>query len=62
MPRSLPREAFDSLALVARLPVAEDRAELVRSTVEFAHALIGKLDELDLGETAPATAFNARWE
>ena len=62
MSRSFPGQVFDSAALVARLEIPEDRSESVRGALESAYGLIDKLDDLDLGETPPATAFDARWE
>jgi Asp-tRNA(Asn)/Glu-tRNA(Gln) amidotransferase C subunit len=62
MSRTFPAPVFESAAAVARLDVPADRAETLRGTVEAIYGLIDKLDELDLGETPPATAFDARWE
>ena len=45
-----------------RLEIPEDRADAVRTSLGSIYALIDSLDELDLGETPPATAFDARWE
>jgi Asp-tRNA(Asn)/Glu-tRNA(Gln) amidotransferase C subunit len=54
--------SLDTAALTARLEIPEDRADAVRTSLESIYALIDRLDELDLGETPPATAFDARWE
>lgn len=54
--------SLDTAALTARLEIPEDRAEAVRTSMESIYTLIDRLDELDLGETPPATAFDARWE
>lgn len=62
MPRPFSGPAFDSVAYVARLTVPADRAERVREELVSIYELIDKLDELDLAETPPATAFDARWE
>ncbi|TNC24423.1 hypothetical protein [Amycolatopsis alkalitolerans] len=62
MPRPFPGDAFAHLQNTARLEVPDERAELVRATAESVYALLDELDSLELGETAPATAFNARWE
>lgn len=62
MSRSFSAPSFESAAVVARLDIPEDRAEPVRSAVESAYGLIDKLDDLDLAETPPGTAFDARWE
>lgn len=62
MSRSFSRPVFESVAGVARLTVPADRTDAVRKSIETLYALIDRLDELDLGETPPATAFDARWE
>ena len=62
MPRSLSEHALDTAALTARLEIPGNRAESVRTTLASVYELIDRLDELDLGETGPATAFDARWE
>lgn len=64
MSRSFSAPSFESAAVVARLDIPEYRAEPVRSAVESAYGLIDKLDDLDLdlAETPPGTAFDARWE
>jgi Asp-tRNA(Asn)/Glu-tRNA(Gln) amidotransferase C subunit len=62
MSRRFSGPVFDSVAGVARLAVPADRTDDVRESVEKVYGLIDKLDELDLGETPPATAFDARWE
>jgi Asp-tRNA(Asn)/Glu-tRNA(Gln) amidotransferase C subunit len=62
MSRSFSPPVFDSVALLAGLTVPEERAELVRGTLESVYGLIDQLDALHLDETPPATAFDARWE
>ena len=62
MPRPLHGEGLEHALRTARLDVPADRAELVSSTAQSIYALIDELDTLDLGETPPATAFDARWE
>lgn len=46
----------------ARLPLSPDRHVPVSSLLTGALALIDRLDDLDLAEIPPATAFDARWE
>ncbi len=55
-------DSFVHLAQHARLPLAADRHEPVAAMLAGALSLIDKLDELDLAEVPPATAFDARWE
>jgi hypothetical protein len=62
MSRTFPEPVFDSVAGVARLNVPAERSAAVRGCLESAYTLIDKLDELDLGETPPATAFACGWE
>ncbi len=49
-------------ARVARLNLSADRLEVVGPALEGIYALIDTLDAFPLGETPPATAFDARWE
>lgn len=60
-PRTFSGEALTHAARTARLELAADRAELVGRTAEGIYALIDQLDGAPLGETPPATAFDARW-
>lgn len=60
--RSFPAETVARAAAVARLDLPPERAALVGSTAEAIYALIDRLDAVPLGETPPATAFDARWE
>jgi hypothetical protein len=61
-PRSFAGEALTHAARTARLELNAERAGLVGPTAEAIYALIDRLDEVPLGETPPATAFDARWE
>jgi Asp-tRNA(Asn)/Glu-tRNA(Gln) amidotransferase C subunit len=54
--------ALDIAALTARLKVPEDRAETVLGALTSIYEVLDVLDTLPLGETGPATAFDARWE
>ncbi|SFK69693.1 hypothetical protein [Geodermatophilus ruber] len=60
-PRSFSGEALTHAARTARLEIASERAEFVGPTAEAIYALIDRLDDVPLGETPPATAFDARW-
>jgi Asp-tRNA(Asn)/Glu-tRNA(Gln) amidotransferase C subunit len=60
-PRSFSGDALAHAARAARLEITSDRAAFVGPTVEAIYALIDQLDEVPLGETPPATAFDARW-
>jgi Asp-tRNA(Asn)/Glu-tRNA(Gln) amidotransferase C subunit len=62
MPRNFQGDALDHALSTARLTVPPERIETVRETAESIYTVIDQLDSLDLGETPPATAFNARWE
>jgi hypothetical protein len=57
-----PPEALEHAARGARLEVTPDRLEAVRQVLEGTYAAIDRLDDVPLGETPPATAFDARWE
>lgn len=50
------------VARAARLNLSADRLEVVGPVLEGIYALINTLDAFPLGETPPATAFDARWE
>jgi Asp-tRNA(Asn)/Glu-tRNA(Gln) amidotransferase C subunit len=55
-------DALEHALRTARLDVPPDRVEILRATVESVYSVLDQLDALDLGETPPATALNARWE
>ncbi|GAB3354076.1 hypothetical protein [Modestobacter lapidis] len=61
-PRSFPSEALAHGARGARLDLAPERAEVVGAVLAEMYALIDRLDDVPLGDTPPATAFDARWE
>jgi Asp-tRNA(Asn)/Glu-tRNA(Gln) amidotransferase C subunit len=50
------------VARAAQLNLSTDRLEVVGPALEGIYALINTLDAFPLGETPPATAFDARWE
>lgn len=55
-------EVLASAARTARLDVAPERLETVGRTLTEMYALIDRLDDVPLGDTPPATAFDPRWE
>ncbi|MGY1706761.1 hypothetical protein ACI79C_19510 [Geodermatophilus sp. SYSU D00697] len=61
-PRSFSAEATAHAARAARLELAADRHEEVGVFLAQMYALIDRLDDVPLGDTPPATAFDARWE
>ncbi|MGY1590576.1 hypothetical protein ACI79D_01235 [Geodermatophilus sp. SYSU D00708] len=61
-PRSFSAEATAHAARAARLDLAAERHEPVGAFLGEMYALIDRLDDVPLGETPPATAFDARWE
>jgi hypothetical protein len=61
-PRQFSGDTLATATRTARLPLPPDRQELVRERIESMYAVIDALDAVDLGETPPATAFDARWE
>jgi aspartyl/glutamyl-tRNA(Asn/Gln) amidotransferase C subunit len=56
------KEEVAALAKTARLDLAEDRTQLMAETMEGIFQLLDSLDEVELGETAPAFAYRAKWE
>lgn len=58
---SLQDGAITQLGEFARLPLAEGRRDLVARTLDGVLSLTDTLDSIDIGETPPATAFDARW-
>ena len=60
-PRSFSAEALTHALRTARLELDAERSALVGPTVEAIYALLDRLDDVPLGETPPATAFDARW-
>lgn len=62
-----PRPSFSGdtlaqLSRVARLPLDDQRTAAVGSALDLIYGLVDTLDDVELGETPPATAFDARWE
>jgi Asp-tRNA(Asn)/Glu-tRNA(Gln) amidotransferase C subunit len=62
MPREFRGDMLEHALHTARLHVPAERVEALRANVESVYSVIDRLDTLDLGETPPATALNARWE
>ena len=60
--RSFTSDQLMYAARVARLNLPADRLEIVGPALEGIYALIDTLDAFPLGETPPATAFDARWD
>lgn len=62
MARVLNDETLTTLLGIARLDLPAERYEAVKAATETVFALADALDDIELGETAPATAYDARWE
>lgn len=60
--RSFQGQAFENACRNARLELSAERRSVVGPALEGVYALIDLLDAVELGETPPATAFDARWE
>lgn len=54
-------ELTATLAEHARLPLPEDRVADTAALFQAVQSLIDQLDSVDLGDTPPATSFDARW-
>jgi Asp-tRNA(Asn)/Glu-tRNA(Gln) amidotransferase C subunit len=54
--------AFDQVLAFARLDLSAERKAVAGPAVEMVSGLFDSLDEIEVGETPPATAFDARWE
>ena len=50
-----------TLARTARLQLGQARAEELAGTMDVVFGLLDRLDEVALGETAPAFAYQAKW-
>ena len=61
-PRSFSAEAIAGAARGARLHLPPGRQEALGAFLGDMYGLIDRLDDVPLGETPPATAFDARWE
>ena len=63
MPREpLSEAALDSLLAFARLELTADRRAAAGPVMDLLVGLADSLDAVDVGETPPASAFDARWE
>jgi hypothetical protein len=61
-PRSpLGDEVLDQLLAHARLDLSEHRRAAAGPAVTMVLGLYDSLDEIEVGETPPASAFDARW-
>jgi len=54
-------EMLRTLAEHARLPMPDDRVEAAAATADLVQGAVDGLDAVDLGDTPPATTFDARW-
>ena len=54
--------ALDQLLSVARLDLPAERRAAAGPVVGMVMGLFDSMDEIEVGETPPATAFDARWE
>jgi len=59
---SLAGGAISPVSGFARLDLSEERRSAVARVLDAIMGLIDTLDSVDVGETPPATAFDARWE
>jgi hypothetical protein len=64
---SIPQRQFSAAYILAAaqlvgLRIAADRAPVLAEEVTVMYADIDRLAAVPLGETPPATAFDARWE
>ena len=60
--RELVGEALDLAVRQARLDLGPERLAQVAPMINGLYATLSALDDVPLGETPPATAFDARWE
>ncbi|MBT3331725.1 MAG: hypothetical protein HOK21_22395 [Rhodospirillaceae bacterium] len=56
------KEDIAAMAKAARLDIPEGRAELLVETMDEVFQMLDSLDGVELGETAPAFAYRAKWE
>ncbi|WP_280511274.1 hypothetical protein [Nocardia farcinica] len=49
------------LSAFARLPLPDERHDIVGAALDSVYGEIDRLRELELGDTPTATAFDARW-
>jgi hypothetical protein len=54
-------EVARTLTEHARLPIPEERLAEVGGLLQLVQSLVDQLDAVDLGDTPPATTFDARW-
>lgn len=60
--RDISPELVADLAKYARLPLDQERIDVVTPELAGIYELIDQLDDVDFGDTPPATAFDARWK
>lgn len=51
-----------ALTRVARLGLPPERQALITEVITSTFTLLDTLDQVDLGEVAPAFAYRAKWE
>ncbi|QQS01640.1 MAG: hypothetical protein IPK37_04210 [Austwickia sp.] len=55
-------DSFPTLVTNARLDLATERHDPVSGLLQMVNGVLDSLDQVELGETPPATAYDARWE
>ena len=60
--RTLSTEEIRTLAGIARLNLPEERYSLQADTLNSIFQMLDTLDDVCLGETSPASTFQAKWE
>ena len=55
-------EEIEMLAKAALLNLPEKRRQLLAETMDGIHQILASLDSVELGETAPAFSYRAKWE
>lgn len=58
----LTKEDIAALSKAARLELPKERVEPLAETLDGVFQMLDSLDDVELGETAPAFAYRAKWE
>lgn len=58
----LDEQSFQALLAHARFELAPDRHDMVRDLLQTVAGVLDSLDAYPLGQTPPASAYDARWE
>jgi Asp-tRNA(Asn)/Glu-tRNA(Gln) amidotransferase C subunit len=53
---------LERLLALARLELTAERRQVVGPALDMIIALMDTFEDIDIGETPPATAFDPRWE